>query len=309
MNGTTPIPSAIDVFLEVRRAARGGSERTLVAYRKDLEALATYLAAQGIHAVEQIRLRHLRSFLAQEIRRGLAKSSVARRLSCYRSFYDYLTGVGIAERNLAQLLTMPKLEKRIPDFYYQEEMNALLDHITGDDLWSLRDRALLELIYATGIRVSECVALDVTDVDLQEGGALVFGKGARERYVLMGRRAVHSLKRYLSARAGANLCAEALFVNRRGGRLSDRSVRRILDRRIAEVAGLAHISPHALRHSFATHLLDGGADLRVVQELLGHISLSSTQIYTHTTRERLVRVYQSAHPRAARQSGLPLDTQ
>jgi integrase/recombinase XerC len=296
------LDDGIEMFLAARKVGRGGSARTIEAYRRDLRALSQFLRAQGIVHVQDVRVVHLRSMLAQEVQRGMAKTSIARRLSCYRTFFDYLAKEGYVEHNLARLLTMPKLDKKVPDFYYQEEMKALLEHIRGDDLWSLRDRALLEFIYATGVRVSECVALDVSDVDLREGGALVFGKGGKERYVIVGQAALDSLRRYLHQRSLAEFHHPALFINRRGGRLTDRSVRRILDKRIQEVAGLGHISPHAIRHSFATHLLDGGADLRVVQELLGHASLSSTQIYTHTTRDRLVRVYQSAHPRAALQS-------
>ena len=189
----------------------------------------------------------------------------------------------------------------MPDFYYPEEMKALLESIDGNDVWSARDRALLEFLYATGIRVSECVALDIPDVDMTEGIALVFGKGAKERYVVVGENAAEWLRIYLAHRStlASQVDERALFLNQRTTRLTDRSVRRILDKHISRVAGLYHISPHALRHSFATHLLDGGADMRVVQELLGHASLSSTQIYTHTTRDRLARIYQQAHPRAA----------
>jgi integrase/recombinase XerC len=291
---------AVQLFLVNRSAVRGGSERTRTAYAKDLQALSHFLRQRGVTDLAAIRLADLRAFFAQEVRRGLAKTSLARRLSCYRMFYDWLLKEGHVEKNLARLLSMPKLDKKVPAFYYQEEMKALLESIDGTDLWSLRDRALLEFIYATGVRVSECVQLDVADVDFQEGAALVFGKGSKERYVVVGKTALACLQSYLAARNLSGFDSPALFINRRGGRLTDRSVRRILDRRIAELGRLGHISPHGLRHSFATHLLDGGADLRAVQELLGHASLSSTQIYTHTTRERLVRIYQTAHPRAVR---------
>jgi integrase/recombinase XerC len=296
---------AVERFLAARSAARGGSERTLTAYAKDLQALSAFLRERGVSGLADVRLADLRAFFAQEVRRGLAKTSLARRLSCYRMFFDWLVKEGYAEKNLARLLSMPKLDRKVPDFYYQEEMKALLESIDGTDLWSLRDRALLEFIYATGVRVSECVQLDISDVDFQEGAALVFGKGSKERYVIVGKTALACLKSYLAARKLSGFDSPALFINQRGGRLTDRSVRRILNRRIAELGRLGHISPHGLRHSFATHLLDGGADLRTVQELLGHASLSSTQIYTHTTRERLVRIYEMAHPRA--QFGTPPD--
>ncbi len=299
------LDSAVDAFLRERTMTRGSSMRTVEAYGRDLEAIVNYLAQTGVGDVKAIRPSHLRSFMAAELERGLAKSSLARRLSCYRSFFDFLIREGEIEVNPARALSLPKQPKPVPSFYYPEEVKALLESISGSDLWSLRDRALLEFLYAAGVRVSECVGLDVSDVSLQEGTALVFGKGGKERYVVVGHKAIESMVRYLDARSAhvfvdssEKVTPEALFVNRRGGRLTDRSVRRILDLHIRRVAGLSHISPHALRHSFATHLLDGGADLRVVQELLGHASLSTTQIYTHTSRERLAQVYHQAHPRA-----------
>lgn len=299
------LDAAVDAFLRDRALTRGSSMRTVEAYGRDLLALTEFLQEAHVPDLESVRPSHLRSFMAGELERGLAKSSLARRLSCCRSFFDYLIREDVIEVNPARALSLPKQPKPVPSFYYPEEVKALLESITATDLWSLRDRALLEFLYAAGVRVSECVGLDVTDVSMQEGTALVFGKGGKERYVVVGRQAIQSMERYLEARsahvfAGSDEKAsqEALFVNRRGGRLTDRSVRRILDLHIRRVAGLSHISPHAMRHSFATHLLDGGADLRVVQELLGHASLSTTQIYTHTSRERLAQVYHQAHPRA-----------
>ena len=295
-------PSALDLEVErfmFARSMRGRTgARTLVAYANDLDALTRFCTALQLDSFATVRLSHLRSFFAGEVRRGLAKSSIARRLSCYRSFWDFLIREGVASTNVARAVSMPKREKKVPTFYYQEEVKALLDSIPGDDVWSARDRALLELLYASGIRVSECVGLNVGDVDLEEGIALVFGKGAKERYVIIGQEAVRWLRAYLRLREGMISDPKPLFINRFGGRLTDRSVRRLLDKHIERVSGLHHISPHALRHTFATHLLDGGADLRAVQELLGHASLSSTQIYTHATRDRIARIYQSAHPRA-----------
>ncbi|MCL6548191.1 MAG: tyrosine recombinase XerC [Alicyclobacillus sp.] len=301
-SGELPLDVCCDTYLRSLSARRRYSERTLQAYGKDLAALEAFLKSRGVTSPSSVRPSHLRSFLAHEVARGLAKSSLARRLSCYRSFFDFLLRDGMVETNPARALSLPKRGRAVPPFYYEEEMRALLESVPADDLWSARDRALLELLYATGVRVSECVSLDIGDVDLEEGMARVTGKGGKERVVLIGSRAREALTRYLGLRrsAGAGRLGpqDALFVNRRGGRLTDRSVRRILDRCIARVAQLHHIGPHAIRHSFATHLLNGGADLRVVQELLGHASLSSTQIYTHTTRERLARVYQQCHPRA-----------
>jgi integrase/recombinase XerC len=297
---TEPVPFAayVEEFIEWQRVVRGASDKTLTAYQKDLHTLETFLRSRGITRPEEVRPGDLRTFFATEVRRGMAKSSNARRLSCFRTFFDYLLRQSVVEMNVAKAVSLPKRDKKVPQFYYQEEMKALLDSIQVTDIWSARDRALLEFLYATGVRVSECVALDVSDVSLTEGVALVFGKGGKERYVVVGTHAIESLRIYLNMRAVAGFHDSALFVNRKGTRLTDRSVRRILDKWIHVAAKLHHISPHAIRHSFATHLLDGGADLRVVQELLGHASLSSTQIYTHTTRDRLVRIYQNAHPRA-----------
>lgn len=298
-----PFDLYIERFLQERIAERRTASKTISAYSTDLSVLADFCEEKGLSSPSQIRVVHLRMFLAAQLQRGLARSSIARRLSCYRSFFDYLVREDAVERNVARLVSLPKRDEKVPEFYYQEEMKALLESVDGKDLWSLRDRALLEFLYATGIRVSECVQLDVPDLQMDQGTVLVFGKGSKERYVIVGGIAITSLQRYLAEREASTSVglqsSSALFINRQGGRLTDRSVRRILDKHISRVAGLYHISPHAVRHSFATHLLDGGADLRVVQELLGHASLSSTQIYTHTTRDRLARVYQRTHPRAS----------
>ncbi|MCL6442040.1 MAG: tyrosine recombinase XerC [Alicyclobacillus sp.] len=288
----------VEDFLSYRRSVTGASAKTIMTYSQDLRALCSYLAAHGVTDPSQVTTSHLRGFFAGEVRRGLAKTSLARRVSCYRSFYDHLIRMGVVNVNIPKMLSLPKLDKRLPAFYYAEEIQALLTSIPADDVWSARDRALLEFLYATGVRVSECVALDTSDINFEEGMALVFGKGGKERYVIFGGEAQRWLSIYLDFRVQSGLTSPALFINRFGKRLTDRSVRRILDKHIERAATLGHLSPHGLRHSFATHLLDGGADLRAVQELLGHASLSSTQIYTHATRERLARVYQSSHPRA-----------
>lgn len=298
----TSFETMIEWFLRTREAVRRNSPRTITAYALDLQALGAWTQTNGLNDPEVFTAAHLRNYLSTEVARGMARTSLSRRLSCYRSFFDFLVKEGIVEHNVARLVSLPKRQQKVPNFYYQEEMKALLESIDGNDVWSARDRALLEFMYATGVRVSECVALDIRDVDLVEGVALVFGKGSKERYVVVGGSATNWLRAYLTRRSMLTHQTDehALFINQRTTRLTDRSVRRILDKHILHVSGLYHISPHALRHSFATHLLDGGADLRVVQELLGHASLSSTQIYTHTTRDRLARIYQQAHPRAAR---------
>ncbi|WP_281178166.1 tyrosine recombinase XerC [Alicyclobacillus shizuokensis] len=292
------LTSYVTEFLTRLQDERGASVHTVVAYRQDLQILQDFLRERHKDAPGQVTLTDLRALLAQEVQRGLAKRTLARRLSCYRRFFDFLEREGVVTGNPARAVRLPKFPKPIPDFYYQEEVKVLLDSIGQQDIWSARDRALLELLYATGVRVSECVGLDVGDVDLAQGIVRVLGKGRKERYVLMGSYAIQAVRVYLSLRGPELSSNSPLFINRRGARLTDRSVRRILGKCIERVGRLHHISPHALRHSFATHMLDGGADLRAVQELLGHASLSSTQIYTHTTRDRLARVYDRAHPRA-----------
>jgi len=295
------VETAIELFLQRRRYERRGSEKTLTAYGSDLAILADYLARVQITQLEQINTNHLRTFFAEQVRSGLAKSSLARRLSCYRSFFDFLNKSEIIGTNIARSISLPKLDKKVPEFFYQDEMKALLDSISGDDFFATRDRALLELLYASGIRVHECEGLNIADIDLNTGVALVFGKGAKERYVLVGNSALHAIRIYLQHREAVSpVNTQAVFLNHRGSRLTDRSMRRVLNKRIDSCGTLHHLSPHGIRHSFATHLLDGGADLRVVQELLGHESLSSTQIYTHTSRQRLQQVYYQSHPRAER---------
>lgn len=297
MDTNHPLHEAVAEYIYRLRVEKGSSEHTATAYETDLTTLAEFLAEQGVSGWNDVKPAQIRKYIAIMTTRGLAKSTIARRLSCYRSFYEHLIREGTATKNVARFISLPKQQKRVPSFYFQEEIKGLLESVAGADILTLRDRAILEFIYATGVRVSECVSLNVKDINLDEGFALVLGKGAKERYVLIGDAAIEAIKAYLHKRINVN-SGDPLFLNHRGGRLTDRSVRRVLHQRIEECAKLRQVSPHALRHSFATHLLDGGADLRVVQELLGHASLSSTQIYTHTSRERLVQVYQASHPRA-----------
>lgn len=292
--------SFVQAFLSAYR--HKWSERTLIAYEKDLHSLSSYLSQEGVTNPGDVSVRLLRSYLAGQLNSGISKSTVARRMSCLRSFFDHLQRLGLVEQNVARSLSLPKRDKKIPKYFYQEEAGALLNCIDGEDFASVRDRALFEFIYATGVRVSECVGINLPDLSLADNLVLVHGKGGKERFVIFGSAAKQALSVYLPQRQGIAQDG-ALFVNQRGKRLTDRSVRRILEQRIQAHPGLKKLSPHGLRHSFATHLLDGGADLRSVQELLGHQSLSSTQIYTHTSRERLTRVYQEAHPRSERKSG------
>ncbi|ATY85034.1 tyrosine recombinase [Kyrpidia spormannii] len=294
---------AVEEFRVYLESERRLSPRTVRAYMGDVGQLLEWMQAQGIGGWDLLTPVRIRDFLAELWDRGLSRRSVARMLSAYRTLYRFFLREDEVRESPLEPVATPKQEKRIPNFMDVEEVFHLLASPDPNTALGQRDRALLEWLYATGVRVGEAVALRVGDVDIAGQRALIHGKGGKERYVLFGRSAARALTRYLEvgwpALAGA--CpgpGDPVFLNYRGGALSDRSVRRIVDRHMARVAGYHKISPHVLRHTFATHLLDAGADLRAVQELLGHASLRSTQIYTHTTRERLLQVYLHAHPRA-----------
>lgn len=297
------IDHQVDLYMQYLQVEKQVSPHTLDHYFSDIEQFINYLLAEGYRSFVEINHVAVRTFVGR-MARDRAKKTIARKISALRSFYEFLRREGFVENNPAKQVNLPKLERRLPNFLYLDVLERFLAAPDCSTTLGLRDKALLEVLYASGIRVSECVGLDIPDLDLAQGTALVFGKGAKERIVIFGSQAVGALRRYLEeARPllwskGTGVEGQPLFLNHSGGRLSDRSVRRIVDKYVVQVAGMQHISPHTLRHTFATHLLDHGADLRVVQELLGHVSLSSTQIYTHTTREHLEKVYTNAHPRA-----------
>jgi integrase/recombinase XerC len=239
----------------------------------------------------------IRGFLARLHEGGLRKVSSARKLATLRTFFRFLLREGIVKKNPARALLSPRLERRIPSHLEEKDMAAFLE-IPGEDGPTLRSRALLELLYATGIRCAELVGLDLEDVDLDSKLVRVLGKGRKERVVPFGNRARSALLAYLPARSQTPDRSAAVFRNARGGRLTDRSVRSIVASRVQRLAIEKRVSPHTLRHSFATHLLERGADLRSIQELLGHASLSTTQRYTHVDTRHLLEVYQRSHPRA-----------
>jgi integrase/recombinase XerC len=245
----------------------------------------------------------IRAFLSHLSEARESRATTARKLSCLRSFFRYLVREGEVSENPARAVRTPKQERKLPRFLSEDEVVALIETPDSSDLKGKRDRVILELLYATGMRVGELVGLDLERVDLAERIILVHGKGGKQRQVLFGEKARDALLDYLAARRSrpgraAGKSCDALLVNARGTRLTDRSVRRILASRLRECALKHRISPHGLRHSFATHLLDRGADLRAIQELLGHASLSTTQRYTHVSTERMLRVYKKSHPRA-----------
>lgn len=290
---------AIAAFLRHLDRERNASPHTVKAYGEDLAQFAAHLEDELGRAARPADVDHLliRSFLARLHRRALKKSSSARKLASLRTFFRFLCREGVLDRNPARALLSPKLERKIPAHLEEREVAQLLA-LRGDGAAEVRARALLELLYATGIRCAELVGLDLAEVDLDARMVRVLGKGRKERVVPFGSPARDALVAYLAVRARAHPKTDALFVNARGGRLTDRSVRRILVRQLQRAALDRRVSPHALRHSFATHLLERGADLRAIQELLGHASLSTTQRYTHVNTRQILDIYRKTHPRA-----------
>lgn len=281
----------VEKFLRHLEVERGASPHTVRAYRKDLELF--FESAPGDPEAPDIR-----GFIAAEIKRGGSKSTAARRLASLRSFFRFLHREGYMKTNPAKLVSSPKLQRKLPRFLSVDETFALLERPDGIGFQQARDRAILELAYSSGLRVSEMSGLDATDLNIEEGLVRAKGKGRKERMVPVGRKAVDALRSYLVERLLLGSPEQALFLNRKGTRLSPRSMGRIV-RKYSLLAALSgKVTPHTLRHSFATHLLHSGADLRVIQELLGHSSLSTTQKYTHLDITHLMEVYDRAHPLA-----------
>lgn len=285
-------------FLDYLRYEKNASSHTISSYRIDLTQFAKYLEERR-EKLKEIDNIFLRGFLAELHEKKLKKTTVARKLASIRSFLQFCLRKNWLEDNPAKAVITPKQEKPIPSFLSEEEMANFLDLPQSNKLIDLRDRAILELLYATGIRVSELTGLDLEDLSFEEKMVRVRGKGKKERLVPFGRKAEDSLRSYLRARNLVPGQAEgkALFTNYIGGRLTSRSVERIVDKYIRSTAVRRKISPHSLRHSFASHLLGRGADLRVIQELLGHESLATTQKYTHLDLRQLMEIYRKSHPR------------
>lgn len=290
----------LDRYISYLRAEKGASIHTVNSYRGDVVQFLKYIGTRA--PVDRVLVR---AYLADLRKRGLSRRTQSRKLAALNSFFRYLRREGLIAGNPLAGLHGPKLEKRLPMVLSSERVASLIESADPSSPSGQRDRAILELFYSSGLRVGELVSLRVGDVDFYEGTVRVWGKGSRERIVPLGSEAERSLKVYLEwgrpelmRRGRRQRSEEALFLNCRGGRLTARGARNIVYKYASRIGFLEKVSPHTFRHSFATHLLDGGADLRVVQELLGHASLSTTQIYTHVTRERLRTVYMRAHPRA-----------
>ncbi len=282
----------IEAFLNKLSVEKNYSEHTLLNYRLDLEEFFKFHGSEDVASVDYPALRR---FLAELRSKERKPRSVARKLSALRSFFKYLQREGFVAKNPAALVQTPKLDKTLPHFLTEEDALRLVEAPDDDKLSNLRDKAIFETLYSTGIRVSELVGLSLPDVDLISNIIKVFGKGKKERIVPIGDKACEAIQAYLDARG---VKSEAIFLNRSGDRLTARSVRNIINKHITQEAFAQKVHPHMFRHSFATHMLDRGADLRSVQELLGHVNLSTTQIYTHLTTDRLKKVYAKAHPRA-----------
>ena len=294
----------IQEFLDVLALDRDQSPHTVRSYAKDLSDLLAFLSGDDDPSanlpLETIDARAIRAWVADMHARGLSPATVGRRLSAARALFRWLGREGLVLENPAATVKNPKRSERLPERLDVEDVQAVLEAPDPATPAGLRDRALLELTYACGLRVSELVGLDLDDVAFADRTARVLGKGRKERIVPFGRKAAAAVKAYLAAfaelrdRSGE----EALFLNQRGGRLTDRSVRRILDAAVERAALVRGVHPHLLRHSFATHLLESGMDLRAIQELLGHARLSTTQRYTRVSLERIIEVYDRSHPRA-----------
>ena len=282
-------------FLRYLDLKRGASRHTLRGYATDLAEFRNFLSHEGLGDLADADPRAIRAWLVRLHDRKLAKSSIARKLATVRSCFRFLARLGVVEFNPARQVRSPRLPKRLPSFLPKDESKGLLDAEVERSEAGLRDHALLELLYATGLRVAECCGLDLDDVERRRGAVRVMGKGGKERVVPAGDAALGAIDAWLSVRGEGR---GALFTNSRGGRLGTRSVHRIVKRR-ARAAGIdRRVTPHTLRHTFATHMLGEGADLRLIQELLGHSRLTTTQRYTHVSPEHLMKVYDSAHPRA-----------
>ena len=286
----------IEKFMRYLEIERNASKHTIINYSIDLNSLKDFAGETPVEKIDYVMLRRYLVILKEK---NLSKVSVARKIASIRSFFKFLCREGIIKTNPATSLSTPKRDKYLPKFLDEADVVKLIESPEGEGEAASRDRAILETLYSTGIRVSELVGLNINNIDQIGGVVKVYGKGKKERIVPIGERALQAVRQYLRKRRyGESDEGKALLLNKSGGRITDRSIRRIINKHIVKTSIKEKISPHTLRHSFATHLLNHGADLRSVQELLGHANLSTTQIYTHVTTERLKSAYEKAHPRA-----------
>ena len=299
MNGQ--MKEALDQFMRYVQLEKNFSLHTVREYQSDLENFFTFLHTEGITELTKVDYIHARLYVTKLYDEQKARTSISRKISSIRSFFRFLNREQHIDDAPFRSLYHPKKEERLPSFFYEEELAQLFEKNQGDEPKQLRNLALLELLYATGMRVSECVSLELSDIDFHYSIIRVMGKGRKERIIPFGQFAHDALTRYLEEvrpKLMKNSQHRKVFVNLRGGELTARGVRYILSEMIEHASMHTKIYPHMLRHTFATHLLNNGADMRTVQELLGHANLSSTQIYTHVTKEALRKTYMNSHPRA-----------
>jgi len=297
--------AAVDEFIDHLRSLKVSSPHTIRCYASDIVSFASFLEGQfssiGHFSWSDVDVTHVRQFVMELSMQGYSKRSIARKISSLRSFFKYLVNKRLIKFNPAIFIRAPKIPMRLPKTLTVSEVEKLLETPDVNTPEGLRDKAILEVLYATGMRVGELVRLNCSDVNLSTGEVIVTGKGGKQRIVLLGEAAIQALNEYISKARETFLSGkttDALFLGRHGSRLTERQVHRLVVK-YSLMAGLkVHVTPHVLRHSFATHMLEGGADIRIVQELLGHASLSTTQIYTRTSRAHLKRIYDLAHPRA-----------
>ncbi len=289
--------------MEYLQIEKNASPYTIAFYQDDLDTFFLFLKREGIEDLKEVNYAIIRVFLTELYEQKLSRRSVSRKISSLRTFYRFLDREGYVESNPFLSVSLPKTEKKIPGFLYEEEIERLFSVSDLHTPLGQRNQALLELLYGTGIRISECLKITLGHLDFSIGTALVMGKGSKERYVPFGDYAENALKQYIEdgrqqLLSKSSTSTDALFLNARGQALSPKGVRYILNEMVKKASLTVHVHPHKLRHSFATHMLNAGADLRSVQELLGHEHLSSTQIYTHVTKDHLRNIYLKSHPRA-----------
>lgn len=300
---------AIDKYLHYLKVERNFSEHTVISYRTDLFQFLKFCSCELSYGQEDVVLHQIdrfqiRNWLGNLSDKGLKRSTIARKTATLRSFFGYAAKRGFVDKNPARLLVMPKQDRPLPKTITPEGMNRMLDQVETETAGGIQTKAILELFYTTGIRLNELIQLNTADINLAQKQIIVLGKGSKQRIVPVGKKAIQSLKQHLNTRKElwgprTNSDAQkALFIAAHGQRMYPRAIQRLVKKWLQKVSEVQPKSPHVLRHTFATHLLDKGADIRVIKELLGHTSLSSTQVYTHTSVERLHTVYETAHPRA-----------
>lgn len=291
----------VQSFISYIQLEKNYSEHTVHHYKYDLAGFFLFLESEGVEDLKQVEYLHARNYMTKLYEEQLSRTTVSRKISAIRSFFKYGNREFGLSEDAFRSLYHPKKEERLPQFFYEEELMALFESVKGDDPLSIRNTALLELLYATGMRVSECVSIRMKDLDRHMQIVKVMGKGRKERYIPYGQFAHNALEQYIDEvrpKLMKNTEHDGLFVNSRGALLTARGIRHILSECMKKASANSNIYPHMIRHSFATHLLNNGADLRTVQELLGHSHLASTQVYTHVTKEHLRKTYLNTHPRA-----------